>query len=45
MKSFQRFFAEDREFHEVKLRQMWERIVQADQFRKQEEEIQEQGLE
>ena len=39
MKSFQRFFDVDRDIHEAKLREMWARVIQDDENRKQDEEI------
>ena len=44
MKSFQRFFDVDRDIHEAKLREMWARVIHADESRKQDEEIEDQGL-
>ena len=44
MKSFQRFFDVDRDIHEAKLREMWARVIQDDENRKQDEEIEDQGL-
>ena len=44
MKSFRRFFDVDRDIHEAKLREMWAKVIQDDENRKQEEEIEDQGL-